>query len=240
MGQKGLMHKSDVRVAIACLVIGLLLCAFSFAQIRKIENSKKGSLATLELGKTAFQLNADDQCVGALQSELEHQKIFELRSSGELRANYDGADHLAKFKVDASFNPLGQLNYSKLSLGSDEFNLLVTTQDVNPIAIQLQLSSAGHSYSRSITLPGPLTLQRRNDSKKESYDLVHELLILNNFPQGQEITNSVTNTLKLKIEALISGPSACSEPKALSLGPLVESMKLLTQSINTSQLGKHP
>lgn len=241
MGQIAPKMISDQKWALLFLIAGLLLCAFSFHEIKSVEDSEVSSLAKLELGASTYQIMSNNQCVGRIQTEFVHQKTYELQSKGELDADYNGASHQSLFGAQASFNPLGQLTAARLSLKNDEFSVLIDTHDVNPITMELQFSMGGKSFSRSAHLPGPISLKRSGDAASaEVFQLTHEHSLLSSLSQGRELSQGLLNGLKLEIQQVRGTQPVCQELKTLNLGPVIETAKMIAKTLNSTSSGTQP
>lgn len=151
---------SDLVIGFSLFLISGAAAAYAYAAVSEMERPRGFLVNNLMAGRSEYFAIAGKRCVGRLESLLdEREKIVQVVIGGTIKASYGTVKAEPKFRLEAYFNPLGQLSEGDLSLDNQDLEVRVGTAGVNPILVTYTSKWLDTPFSGTLSVPGPIMLK---------------------------------------------------------------------------------
>lgn len=151
----------DIVAAAILFLTSISFSIHTFSVLQRQEQPALVPFAVFEEGESTYRLLWNTQCVGFMRTNLTKDgESARLTLRGDLRVVARGREHTARFSVQSSFNPLGQLYAGLAELAVDKFSAALTSQQVKPIELKLNLRADEWRPTYAFQVEGPMVLLR--------------------------------------------------------------------------------
>lgn len=212
----------DLYLAILALLLGIGSSVFAYASILQLEAPTHIIFSNITLGQNQYTIENQGKCVGHIFSQLEKNNTYYLTSQGQLNTKLSRQDLQANFNLEASFNPLGQLNGAEIKLTTSQSSLTLKSVGANPIILSVTARFMDRAFSHDFEIPGPLVL---NKHSSKTYQIEYRHL-KTSAASTLPIFANLVPSIDLKIlPTTATQPCLNSTQNSLDLMPLVIQMQ---------------
>lgn len=229
-----------MNVILATLLAALagLVAYASFRVVRDEETGSTSSIGPLSKGTFAYRLTPRgtakaDKCYGSFRVSFDpdlndKQVTFE----GSMRLSYQGVKATPLIHGEMTFNPIGQLGGSLVSIKVEDTEVQLGTRNINPITLSIRSLGNAAKYNFQFIIPGPIELRRQSKTVYVLASTIFKPLnssvstlgvtpIVNHLPQLTEVADddaacNEDDEIPLRLETVItamgSSPRAFQNP----------------------------
>lgn len=144
----------------------------SYRAMNAAENTR--SAITFLDGTSRFFLTDGHGCFGTVELVVQHDPNITVTSTAKIASVQHRKRTESVFTLGLAFNPLGQLIEGMLEIHSAGNNMVIRSQSVNPIVINVLGHAGERRFDFDFSVPGPLEVQRESAT---SLGLRHPMLL---------------------------------------------------------------
>lgn len=220
-----LLRQSDFILALFASAASLIVAAFAYASMRRLEDSSQVLASALRLGTTKSKIVIEQSCPGEISTTVSFDSMARIQSSGEFRSSYGKEQINIRFEIDAQFNPLGQMHAARIIAQSEYFHGSLLLSNPHPIQATVEGSVQGRSFNRTISFPGPITIERAR--KSNSFTLKYAGTKTVDLPSLRGLQGALSRDFKVALIESSSAPEYCQSgsKNRLDLLPLLARMQ---------------
>lgn len=225
-----LKSRLDILIGTLIFVSAATLSAAGYAQLLEIEKPEKVVLRSIPEGKTTYHMLHRNSCVGILDLEASHETLFAVNAHGKLHILLPQGLRVFSIQLQSSFNPLGQMIGSMAKTTSPDYELALSTENINPLLLRVSAKSASQRYHREFSLPGPVILSRDSD---RSFRIDYFYLQSLGNAQNVQLLESLRRLIDLRLVPAQDSPVPCSAQKlsSLDLTRLVQNVRVIIEGL---------
>ncbi len=223
-------NNRDILIAVALLLIGMLLTAFSLSKIINQEASDAAIARSIKVGTSHYFIRNQSRCVGEFSAKLEKQKGYALTLEGNFNARYQTVPVLATVKASSNFNALGQLTAFDISLNANEISMNLIGRGANPINIKVDSTLPDSATSKHFSLPGPIQIVPDSVFAKSYFISYPKLQITKLFSQIS-LSPEASRNIPLRFES-DRGDGSCANREEFEMENLLTSYQYFLQMAN--------
>lgn len=164
-----LRHYMEAFLTSAFLLIGAATTMLSLAALKSQEAPDYVLVKDLVDDTQYISLMHSGGCAGELRTSILSDRGLELHSSGVMSISYERKVLPADFKLQAYFNPLGQLIEGMLEVKSLGAAIELKINGILPLKLHIKASGQGKLFERSLEVPGPLLIVKRGGKYQIEY-----------------------------------------------------------------------
>jgi len=155
---------SDLGIALALLAAAVALSAWFGIVVARLERPRNVLIEAIPVGPAQAYFFQRAVCFGDVSTELKAGQNASLNAHATVRTDLRGRAGDVTGHLFAHFNPLGQLVRGEATVQAPDVSAAVKVTGVTPLKLALAATIGERSISRHLTLPGPVTLVRNDES----------------------------------------------------------------------------
>lgn len=153
-------HRKPLFLALLVTVVCFATSVELYARLLEKDEAPVPLLPVLIEGVHEYEVFSGSRCVGSFVSSFIYDGKYQLESELVLRMRARERSKVVSANLQATFNSLGQLGGSILTIVLDNATVTIGTTDVNPFNVVLGLKSPRRNFRFSYLFPGPIELVR--------------------------------------------------------------------------------
>ncbi|RMD87990.1 MAG: hypothetical protein D6808_00480 [Candidatus Dadabacteria bacterium] len=160
------MKHLDLLFASVMCITGGFLSVVSYNQIEKQEKRGVPLIPDkIQAGNHLYKIISNNECVGEVRILLSDFKSTTIVSKGYVTASLDREKFNIAFKVNAYFNPLGQMSEASATVSGRDIKITTSAVEVNPIKLKVAASSPWGGSQFSLSLKGPILITKTENGR---------------------------------------------------------------------------
>lgn len=220
----------DLSVALALFCGAVGSTAWFGTIVARLEQPRNVLVERIPIGTSQAFFLQDKICFGDVSTELSAGQNAFLRAHASVRTALNGRPNDVTGRLFLHFNPLGQLVRGEASVTASDVTGTIAVTGVTPLKLTLGATIGGHTLSRELAVPGPVSLIK-NDANSFRLEYARLPLGFDN-PATQALRRLVDGQLTVITSA--APPPACDSiaPGRFDVGELSSKLAPLIGALN--------